>query len=160
MSVRYRIRDHVRDLAVGDLLEGVGAELSGVPEGSLLDVLGIELIAVGPGAARARMRVGPHHLNQSGFIQGGAVIALADAAAGWATYGLLDEPLTFTTLELKANLLRAAREGDILLASATPTHTGRTTCVLDVTVRLSEDGASDGRTMARFSCTQLVLGAK
>lgn len=41
--------------------------------------LGIEVIAHGPGSARARMEVGRHHLNSAGMVHGGAIFSLADA---------------------------------------------------------------------------------
>jgi acyl-CoA thioesterase len=41
---------------------------------------GIELVAVSPGYARARMTVQPHHRNAVGIIQGGAIFTLADYA--------------------------------------------------------------------------------
>ena len=41
---------------------------------------GIELVAVAPGQAVARMRVQPWHLNAVGITQGGAIFTLADYA--------------------------------------------------------------------------------
>ena len=40
----------------------------------------IELLAVSPGCARARMTLHPHHLNGYGTVQGGAIFTLADFA--------------------------------------------------------------------------------
>lgn len=42
--------------------------------------LGIELLDHGPGRARARMSVGPQHLNSAGGAHGGAIFSVADAA--------------------------------------------------------------------------------
>jgi acyl-CoA thioesterase len=41
---------------------------------------GIELVAVSPGHATARLGVQPHHLNGLGGVQGGAIFTLADFA--------------------------------------------------------------------------------
>ena len=41
---------------------------------------GIELLAVEPGSARARMVLQPHHLNGLCIVQGGAIFTLADFA--------------------------------------------------------------------------------
>ncbi len=41
---------------------------------------GISLLDVSKGFARARMEVGPQHLNAVGIVQGGAVFTLADLA--------------------------------------------------------------------------------
>ena len=156
MASRYDLRAAVRHLGLGEQMDFPEHVRAAIPAGCFLDVLGIEPTRAGPGAATARMRIGPHHLNQTGVAQGGAVAALADAVAGWATFGLLDEGNLFTTLEMHTNLIRAVRTGDTLLAVASPVHAGRTTCVLEVLVSLVDDGVPT-RTVARFSCTQLVL---
>jgi acyl-CoA thioesterase len=40
----------------------------------------IELVSIAPGEARAKMTVGPHHLNGLGTVMGGAIFTLADFA--------------------------------------------------------------------------------
>jgi uncharacterized protein (TIGR00369 family) len=106
------------------------------------------------------MRIGKQHLNQRGIVQGGAIVALADAAAGWAAYAALPEG-RFTTVELDCRFMGRTAEGGLLVASAVPVHLGRQTLVFDVTVRDAERGpGKPGRgPVARFSCTQLVLNA-
>lgn len=149
---------------VGHLEPGVLALLgedaaATTPAGCLLDVLGIVPTHAGPGACRAEMGVAAHHLNQRGVVQGGAIAALADATAGWATYAALGAQ-RFTTLEFKTNLLGAARSGNLLVALARPVHLGRTTILLEVDVlNAAEEARPVGvrRLVARFSCTQLVL---
>ena len=157
------LHEHLGGLTPGEL--GLVPEqlADTVPGDCLLSVLGIELTHAGPGAARATMLVSRTHLNQSGIIQGGAVIALADAAAGWATDLAVPADAGFTTLELKANLLSAGRDGDHLVALARPVHLGRTTVVLDVTVMKAEQEdktQGEQRLTARFTCTQMVLESR
>lgn len=41
---------------------------------------GIELVAVAPGHARAKLSLQAHHLNGLGIVQGGAIFTLADFA--------------------------------------------------------------------------------
>ena len=41
---------------------------------------GIELLDVGPGWAKTRMRIEPHHLNGARTVHGGAIFSLADFA--------------------------------------------------------------------------------
>jgi uncharacterized protein (TIGR00369 family) len=129
----------------------------GRPQGCLLHVFDIRLLKVGPGAAIAEMMLKEVHMNQRGIAQAGAIVALADAAAGWATMPALAENTHFTTLELKANMLRAARIGEVLHAEVKPVHIGSSTVVLDVLVYRRE---ARNKPVARFSCTQLVLRAK
>ena len=57
----------------------------------------------------------------------------------------------FTTVELKANVFRAGREGDVLTAVGHPLHVGRRTQVWEVRIM------KEGRNAAFFTCTQMVL---
>lgn len=141
----------------------VGDDHAGtIPAGCLLDLLDLVATHEGRGAARATMHVQAKHLNQRGVVQGGALIALADAVGAWATYPAVAEGSRFTTLELKANLLGAARDGDDLVAIASPVHLGRSTIVLDVDVMQADQEdrpVNERRLVARFTCTQMVLPA-
>jgi 1,4-dihydroxy-2-naphthoyl-CoA hydrolase len=91
-------------------------------------------------------------LAPNGYLHAGAVVALADTACGYGCFASLPEGGTgFTTIELKTNFLGTAREGT-LSCEAARVHGGRTTQVWDATVR-----GDDGKTLALFRCTQLVL---
>jgi uncharacterized protein (TIGR00369 family) len=99
------------------------------------------------------MPVTARHLNQRGVVQAGAMVALADAAAGWAAYTALEHG-GFTTLDLHCSLLRAARAGEQLIADAAAVHLGRRTLVFEVEICRPDAPA---KRMARFGCTQLVI---
>lgn len=146
-------------LAPNEMVE-VGAALpASIPADCLLAMLGITPTHVGRARARAEMTVGRQHLNQRGIAQAGALLSFADATAGWAAYTAAKSG-RFTTLDLSANLLRAAREGDRLVAVAWPVHTGRSTQVFDVVITreaAGADGSSASGTVARMTCTQLIL---
>ena len=80
------------------------------------------------------------------------VIGLADTACGYACFAHLPQTgRNFTTIELKSNFLGTCTEGTIR-AVAKGVHLGRTTQVWDATVF-----APDGKTIALFRCTQMVL---
>lgn len=143
-------------LAPGELVE-VGPELfESLPADCLLASLGFHPTHVGRGSCRATMTVGPGHLNQRGIVQAGALVAFADAAAGWASYAAVESG-RFTTLDLSCNLIRAAKPGDELVANAVPVHLGRRTVVIEVVVSHEGDEAPASRPVARVTCTQLVL---
>jgi 1,4-dihydroxy-2-naphthoyl-CoA hydrolase len=130
------------------------AQLNEAGRGLLPGHLGIEVDSVDAGVARARMELRDHHLAPNGYLHAAAVIGLADTACGYGCILNLPEGGTgFTTIELKTNFLRTAREGTIT-CEATMLHGGRTTQLWDATVR-----DPDGRTLALFRCTQLVLRA-
>lgn len=125
-----------------------------VPEGTFLDDPSLTLLEVGPGAARTRLRVARRHLNQAGVAQGGMVLAFADATAGWAAKTALSSGASFATVSMSGNVVRAAREGDVIEAVARPVHLGRGTMVVAVDVSLVETA----KTVATFTCTQVVRG--
>ena len=126
-------------------LQEAGAE--GLP-----GLLGIEIREAGDGQAHARLELGEQHHAPNGYLHAGAVVALADSACGYGCILSLPEGATgFTTIELKTNFLRSVLEGTIE-CDARLTHGGRTTQIWDATVF-----APDGRQMALFRCTQLLL---
>lgn len=121
--------------------------------GHLPEYLGIVVTDVEPGMLRAELPLRQELFAPNGFLHAGSVITLADTAAGYACVAHLPEGAeSFTTLELKANFLRAARDGD-LRCEARAVHLGRTTHVWDATV----SSGDDKRPIALFRCTQLVL---
>ncbi len=61
--------------------------------------------------------------------------------------------ISFTTIELKSNFLRAIKSG-FIKAEATLQHAGKTTQVWHVKVMKEED---EKKTIALFRCTQLIL---
>ena len=125
-------------------------------KGHLPDHLGLEWIDARHGYVKGRFDVKQPHLAPNGFLHAASVIALADSASG---YGCIiskpDGALNFTTIELKANFLGTARQGGVAVG-AKLTHGGRTTQVWDATV-INE---ADGKTIALFRCTQMILYPK
>ena len=118
-------------------------------------LLGIDVYDVGDGVARARLELGTKHQAPNGYLHAGTVVSLADSACGYGCIlNLPDGATGFTTIELKTNFLRSARTGT-LECEARLVHGGRTTQIWDATVT-----DPDGRPMALFRCTQLLLRAR
>lgn len=125
-------------------------------QGTLPEHLGIRVTDVGAGTLAAELDIRPHHLAPNGFLHAGTVVTLADTACGYGCFANLpDGAENFTTIELKSNHLGTARDGTIAV-TANAVHTGRTTQVWDATV-ISKD---NGRTIALFRCTQMILYPK
>jgi uncharacterized protein (TIGR00369 family) len=123
-------------------------------EGMLPDLIGIEFEHSEPGAGlvHARLAVEKKHLAGNGYLHAAAVVALADTACGYGCVINFPEGVSgFTTVELKTNFLGSARSGTIG-CEARLVHGGRTTQVWDATVE-----TPDGKPMALFRCTQLLL---
>ena len=76
----------------------------------------VELLAAGPGYARARMTLQPSHLNGLGTVHGGAIFTLADFAFAVAcnSHGTmavaLDVSIAFMKAATTGTLLAEARE--------------------------------------------------
>lgn len=116
-------------------------------------LLGIVFTAAGPGWQEARLAVRKAVMSPTGYLHAGAVVALADTACGQGCLRALPDGADgFTTIELKSNFLGTALEGDIL-ARAELVHGGRSTQVWDATATR----AGDGKTIALFRCTQMIL---
>ncbi len=92
----------------------------------------------------------------TGFLFAPAVIALADTCAALGCGNNIAQGNSFTTIELKSNFLASARVGERVTCRCVPVHLGRQTHVWDATVT----NETNGRTMALFRCTQMVLAAK
>lgn len=118
--------------------------------------LGIEILAVAERTLRSRMPVKKLHIAPNEFLHAASVVALADTSCGYATIAHLPEGAqSFTTIELKSNHLGTVREGSIACV-ATAQHLGRSTQVWDAVV----SDEADGRTIALFRCTQMILWPK
>jgi 1,4-dihydroxy-2-naphthoyl-CoA hydrolase len=115
-------------------------------------LLGIEVYEAGDGYVRARLELHEKHQAPNGYLHAGAVVGLADTAAGYGCIlSLPDDAKGFTTIELKTNFLRSAWKGTIE-CEARRLHRGRTTQVWDADVTDPE-----GRVMALLRATQLIL---
>ena len=123
--------------------------------GHLPGWFGIKVLSVEPGRPSARLPIRPEMLAPNGFLHAATVIALADTSAGYATIAHLPEGAEgFTTIELKTNFLGTLTKG-VLLCATSAGHSGRTTQVWD-----AEVSSEDGRRLALFRCTQMVLWPK
>jgi acyl-CoA thioesterase len=109
------------------------------------ELLGLEVVEVGSGAATVRGAVGPEHLNAHGIGHGGFVFALADHALAMASnsHGPAAVALVATI-----HFTRRVQAGETLVATAREVSLGRGAATYEVTV--ATDG---GRTVALFTGT-------
>jgi uncharacterized protein (TIGR00369 family) len=123
--------------------------------GRLPGLLGVEIDEIEVGHVRMHLELRPELLAPNGYLHAGTVVALADSACGYGCIASLPDGATgFTTIELKTNFLATALEGTIR-AESRRVHGGRTTQIWDATVT-----RGDGKTLALFRCTQLLLYPK
>ena len=136
-------------------MTGDTADFIELGRGHLPGLLGIEIESIQHGSVRMRLPLREELLAPNGYLHAGTVVGLADSACGYGCIASLPEGASgFTTIELKANFLATVREGTLACESRL-VHGGRTTQVWDATVT-----RQDGKTLALFRCTQLLLYAE
>ncbi len=128
-------------------------EAAATCRGMFPELVGIEFLEVEHGRVDLRMEVHTGLLAPNGYLHGGAVTTLADTACGYgAAVTAGDRTAGFTTINLQCNFIGTAVSG-FVRCEARLAHGGRTTQVWDATVTREEDG----RRIALFRCTQLLL---
>jgi uncharacterized protein (TIGR00369 family) len=95
---------------------------------------GFVLAEAEPGRVVLRMRVGERHKQVHGVVHGGVVAALADTAAGLATYMAMPRGRRVATVEMKINYLEPVERGNII-AEARVIRRGKHIAVVDCDVR-------------------------
>ncbi|MCD2104392.1 MULTISPECIES: PaaI family thioesterase [Rhodococcus] len=126
-------------------------ELNAMLQGRLPGLIGMRIRKASAESVIADLTVREELLAPNGYLHAATVVALADTACGIGTRLALADGDSFTTLEIKTNYLGTARSG-MVTAVATPVHCGRRTHLWDASV-LDEEG----RRIAEFRCTQLVI---
>lgn len=96
--------------------------------------LGIRVVSAGGRRARLRLPWRPEITQPLGYVHGGIIATLADAAAGWALFPEVDRPEGCTTLQMQINFL-APVVNAAMTADARIVRLGRTTALMDVDVR-------------------------
>jgi uncharacterized protein (TIGR00369 family) len=124
-----------------------------IGEGRLPGLIGFRVTALAENRLDAELEIRPELVAPNGYLHAATVVALADTACGYGCRAHLPDGASgFTTIELKTNFLGTARDG-VIACVATPAHMGGATQVWDATVTRR----SDGRAIALFRCTQLIL---
>jgi 1,4-dihydroxy-2-naphthoyl-CoA hydrolase len=101
----------------------------------------------------ARMLVRPDLCTLFNVLHGGAIMAFADSVGAAATIvNLPEDAKGTTTLESKTNFIGGAKEGETVIAIATPIHRGRRTQVWQTRLQ-----TEDGKLVALVTQTQMVL---
>lgn len=119
------------------------------------ELLNIDFERLTPEEVVCSMVVTEDMANRNGVLHGGALMTLADTAAGTTAFINSPAEISNTTVEAKTNFLRPVKVGDRLTARCVPIHVGRTTTVLQVTLT-----RGDGKIAGTTTQTHLYLGWK
>ncbi|MFZ9551712.1 MAG: PaaI family thioesterase [Hylemonella sp.] len=108
----------------------------------MMSHLGVRLLRVEPGLCELALPYSDKVTQQQGGFHGGAIGALADIAAGYASLTLAPEGKEVTTVEYKINFLAAFQSGE-LRATGRVMKAGRRIIVATVEVQhLDASGAA------------------
>ena len=125
-----------------------------IPAPPIAKLLSMDLIEVDEGSAVFQLTPAEQHYNPIGVVHGGIAFTMLDSAMGCCVQTLLPPGKGYTTLEIKANLVRAItlKTGPIR-ASAKIVHMGKQTATAEGKI---ED--STGKLYAHGTTTCLILG--
>lgn len=125
------------------------------PQSAFSRLLGIEVPICTSEEVVCKMLVTEEMGNRNGVLHGGALMTLADSAAGSAAFINSPVELSNTTVEAKTNFISPVRVGDTVTARCVPVHIGRATLVLLVTMT-----RGDGKVVGITSQTHMFLNWK
>jgi uncharacterized protein (TIGR00369 family) len=125
-----------------------------IPPPPIAQTLGFRLAEAERGHAVFECEPAEYHYNPIGVAHAGLAMTLMDSAMGLAFVTTLDEPVAWTTLEVKTNFTRAITvDTGLVRCTGTVVHPGRTVATTEARV---EDAS--GKLYAHGTSTILVLG--
>jgi uncharacterized protein (TIGR00369 family) len=147
-------------LALSDRMAGLsGLELmqkmaaGELPPPPIAQTLGFRLIEATRGRAVFECEPAEFHYNPIGIVHAGLAMTLMDSAMGLAFVTTLDQPLGWTTLEVKANFTRVLTvDTGVVRCVGSIVHPGRRVATTEARI---ED--TEGRLCAHATSTILVL---
>jgi 1,4-dihydroxy-2-naphthoyl-CoA hydrolase len=125
-----------------------------VMQNGVARTLGMRIVSMSKKKIVAEMPIDERHMNRNGRVNGGALMAFADAMGAVGTVFNLPPGHLTTTLESKTNFF-VAGAGPLISGVSKPLHLGRSTNVWQTTLK-----NPDGRVVAVVTQTQMVLAPR
>ena len=127
----------------------------GLDRPSIRRLIGMRFDEIEHGRVVMSLDTRPDFTNPLGTVHGGIAATLLDSVMGCAVHTTLTAGVSYTSLEIKVNYIRAARtDGQTLTATGSVVHVGRRTATAEGKVL---DG--NGKLIAHATTTCLVLSA-
>ncbi len=114
-------------------------------------LLSMEIKDLQWGTSLLEVQLGEKHLHPFGFVHGGAIASVMDAAAYWAVFPQVENGMGLTTVEIKVNFLAPAQKGK-LVAKGRCIRLGKTLALGDAEIRNNEGGL-----VAHGTATMMVV---
>jgi uncharacterized protein (TIGR00369 family) len=121
------------------------------PAAPVAQLVGLRMVAAEEGRVTFELDAGPQHASPPGTLHGGILCDLADAAMGCAVVSVLEEGVSFATVELKINFLKPIWNARLTAVGAT-IKVGRTVTLCEC--RIPDEG---GSLVAYATSTQMTL---
>jgi len=103
------------------------------------------------GSALLEVDLDEKHLQPFGYVHGGVIASVTDAAAFWAVFPQVKDGLGLTTVEIKVNYLAPVQEGK-LVAKGRCIKIGKTLALGDVFIN-----GSEGNLLAHGTATMMIV---
>jgi uncharacterized protein (TIGR00369 family) len=103
------------------------------------------------GTSLLEIQLAEKHLQPFGFVHGGAIASIMDAATFWAVFPQIEKGLGLTTVEIKVNFLAPTQKGK-LVAKGRCIRLGKTLALGDAEIRNSKGGL-----VAHGTATMMVV---
>jgi len=104
-----------------------------------MDFIGAELNTLEPGYCEIRLPYSENLTQQHGFFHAGIVSTIADNAAGYAAFTLMEATSSILTVEYKINLMAPAK-GSFLIGKGKVVKPGKTLTICQTEVFAEDDG--------------------
>ncbi len=125
-----------------------------IPPPPIAKLLSMDLVEVEEGKAVFQLTPAEQHYNPIGVVHGGIAFTMLDSAMGCCVQTMLPAGKGYTTLEIKANLVRAITlQTGPIRATGKIVHMGRQTATAEGRL---EDAA--GKLYAHGTTTCIILG--
>ena len=148
----FALRDAMVDRSGLELMQLMASEK--IPPPPIARTLGFRLVEAERAHALFECEPAEFHYNPIGTVHAGLAMTLMDSAMGLAFVTTLDEPVAWTTLEVKANFTRPMTvDTGTVRCTGSVIHAGRRVATTDARI---ED--TDGKLFAHATSTILVVG--
>ena len=129
----------------------VAAVAKVVNQSPYFSLLSMEIMELQWGTSLLEIQLAEKHLQPFGFVHGGAIASIMDAATFWAVFPQVENGMGLTTVEIKVNFLAPAQKGR-LVAKGRCIRLGKTLALGDAEIRNNEGGL-----VAHGTATMMVV---
>lgn len=128
-------------------------DITGLNDGTVGEVLGIEFSHLGDDTLEATMTVDDRVLQPAGILHGGVSVVLAETVCSIGATLTVDRDKQYVVgQEINANHIRPGLPGDVITARGTPVSRGRRSQVWDIRLHNQDD-----KLVCISRCTLAVL---